>query len=376
MVMFDSNWSSAAPPPEPTLSQRARAGLEILGSIQVFTSTRVRDQAKGDFYADPDGERLNGLHPAKVNEPWPEFIARAREVADRSQAHRIEQFFQRYVAEEVWNRAIPAMEEHRERFERFFDPPAISAGGTVELDPHLELPEYFERSEVHLEPGGWDGYDLYGPAFAHGIGPKVFRHGGLAAVAAGEDIYQHRLDMIEALPKARYERIYDAGCGAFSLLKAAAEIHPEAELVGADLSPNQLRVGHQMAEKAGVKVHFKQRDVRDTREPDNSFDAVVMHAVMHEMPVEVSIATFKEMFRILKPGGDIMISDPPAFSACSLFNAVLMDWESDNRGEPFFTAALSQDWPEELRKIGFVNTETRIIGKHEHPYITLASKPL
>src|SRR3546814_10102868 len=65
------------------------------------------------------------------------------------------------------------------------------AVGSVELDPAIEAPAYHAQTEWHLEPGGWDGYDLYGPLFAFAVGPHVSRHGGYAAVGAGADITQH-----------------------------------------------------------------------------------------------------------------------------------------------------------------------------------------
>jgi ubiquinone/menaquinone biosynthesis C-methylase UbiE len=155
-----------------------------------------------------------------------------------------------------------------------------------------------------------------------------------------------------------------------------SEVHPEAELVGADLSARQLRMGHLAAERCGVAVMFKQRDVRDTGEPDESFDAVVIHSLMHEQPVELSRDVLTEMFRILKPGGDIVVSDPPPFRAVPLFRAVLLDWETKNREEPYFSQALSQDWADEMRAIGFIDTENRALGAGAFPYVAIGRKPV
>src|SRR3546814_6718480 len=87
---------------------------------------------------------------------------------------RLERFLQRHVAEENFNRGIPAVEERRAMFAGFIaaDREAV---GSLELDPAIEAPAYHAQTEWHLEPGGWDGYDLYGPLFAFAVGPHVFR---------------------------------------------------------------------------------------------------------------------------------------------------------------------------------------------------------
>ena len=358
------------------LSQHGRASMEFLGSAQVFSSGMLRDRAQSLFEADPEAARLAAEHAANGDDG--QMRARlnaARAIADAIPEFRLERFLQRWVAEEVFSTGIAAIEERRDRFEPFVNAPLQrSAGGTLELDPALEEPKYWQV-EWHLEPGGWDGYDLSGPLFAFAVGPLVFARGGFAAVATGENLRAQRDQVVSHFPRRDYRRIYEPGCGNANTSGALHKAFPEAELVASDMSAMLLRGGHRMAEAMGIPVHLKQRDVLDTREPDESFDAVLTYALHHEMPPKANAALFGEMFRIMKPGGDILISDVPPFRAVSLFQAIVLDWESTNRGEPFFSAVLASNIEDQLREAGFEQVEAFALSDNGYPWITRASKP-
>jgi SAM-dependent methyltransferase len=367
----------AAPPPALGLSQRGRAGLEILGSMQALTGGAFRARAKENFYAKPEGKALKDRW-AELREPKDvrRGVSEAVALAERDPIHRFERFVQRYVAEENFNRGIPAIEERRGHIAAI--PPAAPsrpAGGTLKLDPTLTPPKYYAATEWHLEPGGWDGYDLYGPMFGLGVLPYVFSKGGFAAVPVGSSSLKQRMDTLRQLPKARYERVFEPGCSGFGMLSLFHQLHPEAELHGCDLSAAMLKGGHRVAEQMGVEVHLTQADATKTGEPDNAYDAVIIYALNHELPPKENLALFKEMFRILKPGGDILIGDPPPFRAVDPFHAAILSWEDENRNEPFFSAACLSDWGEVLSRVGFVDVKAYPIGEDNYPWVTLGAKP-
>jgi ubiquinone/menaquinone biosynthesis C-methylase UbiE len=359
------------------LSQRGRSGLQFLGSLQTYSSSRVRAKAKADFERNPEGaEIISGRAKLTRNNSWKDKIARARKVAEKSIAYKHERFYQRYVAEENFVRAIPAIEERRSQAEAIVNKEFQECGGSLKLNKKVKIPEYYEGVEWHLEPGGWDSYDLAGPMFMAGIVPHVFSKGGYAAVEVGDDIKNQRVEVTKQLPKESYERIYEMGCGGTTTLLACHKNYPNAELFGSDLSAALLKGGHNAARAFGVPIHLKQKDSRYTEEPDNSVDAVIMYALLHEMPVSVGKDCIKEAYRILKPGGDILLNDPPPFSAVHPFQAVILDWDTENRGEPFFSETCATEWDNVLRNIGFVNVKAFGLGDKGYPWINLGSKPL
>lgn len=374
-MTFFTNAAPTGAQPAFGLTQNGRAGMQILGSIQKFSSTKMREAARVCFEESEAGQALTEEHRQGSAERAAvhDRVKRAKAVAYSDPMFRLERFMQRYVAEENFNRGIPAVEERRAMFAGFIAEDREPVG-SLELDPAIEAPAY-HGTEWHLEPGSWDGYDLYGPLFAFAVGPHVFRHGGYAAVGAGADITAQRVAAVRQLPRDDYARIYEPGCGGVSTFRAIATVHPQAELAGCDLSPLLLRNGHMLAERQGLKVELKQRDARATGEPDESVDAVMTYALHHEMPPKDNAALFREMFRIMKPGGDIVLSDPPPFRAVDIFQAVILEWDTDHREEPFFTASCLADWGDELAKAGFVDVEAYALSDDGYPWITRARKP-
>ena len=372
---------STSTPTSRHLQQRGRAGLQLLGAIQVYSSSMLMAQARSDFDGQPEAATLaqEFATPATPAD-WRQRLTRARDVAERSKAYRYNRFFQRWVAEEQYRRAIPAVERLRDLLTSTSSVPMQVAASTrpsrLILDPNLELPPWYAGVEWHLQVGGLDGFDLSAPLFTIGIGPHVFSRGGYAAVPVGKDIRAHRSQVIAQLRNRQPQRVYEMGCGGSMTLMAARQQFPDAELIGGDLSATLLRNGYALSQALGTGITFRQEDACSIGEPDASIDSVISFAVYHEMPTEIATRTLREVLRILKPGGQIVVSDPPPFRAVPPLQAALLDWETENRAEPYFTEAGIQDLPEMMRAVGFTEvTEHTLDPEHRYPWVTIATKP-
>ena len=354
------------------LDQRGRAGLQFLGSLQVFTSGELLDSVRQQFAAQPEAQQLDQdfQEPAELAQ-WRQRLDRARRVAERIPGYRFNRFYERYVAEENWVRALTAVERKRDQFAQAGR--ETPGAERLILNPDVPVPEYHQGVEWHLQPGGWEGYDLAGPMWWAGIMPYVYSRGGNAAVEVHDDVRTHRREVLSQFRHVP-RRAYDVGCGGAGTLGIMRALYPDAELVGGDLSARRLIDGHAISERMGWNITFRQEDCRHVAEPDNSYDAVISYALHHEMPRDVTRLILKEMHRILEPGGEIVINDIPPFRVVSPLQAVLLDWESTYRAEPYFTESRFLHLPETLAQLGFTAIEEYRLRPMGYPWITRAIK--
>jgi ubiquinone/menaquinone biosynthesis C-methylase UbiE len=106
-----------------------------------------------------------------------------------------------------------------------------------------------------------------------------------------------------------YGRSLEVGCGTgfFTLNLKLGEVLGDCHVT--DISPGMVEVARRNAEGLGFAVSGRPADAETLPYDDDSFDIVVGHAVIHHIP-DVALA-FKEMLRVLRPGGRVVICGEP-----------------------------------------------------------------
>jgi ubiquinone/menaquinone biosynthesis C-methylase UbiE len=116
---------------------------------------------------------------------------------------------------------------------------------------------------------------------------------------------QHRLifQTLEAeMPDWREKKILDVGCGTGAILKQLG--NPERN-VGIDLAPEAIS----FCRERGLN-NVRQGDIHALPFPDASFDAVICSSVLYHQWVSDVEGAIREMHRVLRPGGVLLINVP------------------------------------------------------------------
>lgn len=105
------------------------------------------------------------------------------------------------------------------------------------------------------------------------------------------------------------QRVLDLGCGTGTLAIMMKRSVPAALVTGLDADEQILAIAGTKAEQAGVNIRFDHGLASGLPYPDRSFDIVVSSFVIHHLTSADKVRAFKEMHRLLQPGGWFHILD-------------------------------------------------------------------
>ncbi len=111
------------------------------------------------------------------------------------------------------------------------------------------------------------------------------------------------------VPKA--ENLLDVGCGAgnYTVMMLSKVKNLNCTLV--DLSMPMLeKAMERVSQETSNKVEIKQGDIREVELQENHYDIILAGAVLHHLRDDQDWeTTFAKLYKLLKPGGCLMISD-------------------------------------------------------------------
>ncbi len=145
------------------------------------------------------------------------------------------------------------------------------------------------------------------------------------------------------------ETVLDLGSGGgLDCFLAARQVGPSGHVIGVDMTPEMLARARSNAERVSFQnVEFREGYLEALPVEDNSIDVIISNCVINLSPDKPQV--FREMMRVLKPGGRIAVSDMVTNHPLSQEAGKGKDWCGCTAG-----ALTDKTYNKDLSEAGFI----------------------
>lgn len=118
-----------------------------------------------------------------------------------------------------------------------------------------------------------------------------------------------RTKLIDILEPKDDESILEFGFGTGQNIILAQQRNRKTKFTGVDIDPKVKEIAQNKKNNHGVTLNLDLYDGKTFPYADNSFDKVFSSLVFHHLDRETKLSSLKEIHRVLKPNGQLIIGD-------------------------------------------------------------------
>jgi ubiquinone/menaquinone biosynthesis C-methylase UbiE len=161
-------------------------------------------------------------------------------------------------------------------------------------------------------------------------------------------------------------KLLDVACGTGRTLRLLRGAFPEMSLLGLDLSTAYLRKANQLlTQMPGALPQLVQANAEAMPYHNEVFQLISSVFLFHELPAQARQNVIQECFRVLQPGGAIVICDSIQLDDSPELTAMMENFTLQFH-EPYYSHYVRDDLEARLTKAGFVDiaTEVHFLSKY------------
>lgn len=314
--------STIAPPP-PSAEKTQPLSPALLNKLQ---------QRRAELLDEDWRDVERGVYPAETvfDHPWDELIAAYPLLC--------------WDNVQIWARA------NQQQYQEF----------SAEVRSHLDqsdYPQYYLRNFHHQT----DGYLSDQSADLYDFQVELLFNGGADAMrrrVIAPIVERVRSQRSQVAPSQI--RILDVACGTGRTLQFLRSALPDVSLLGVDLSPAYLRKANQRLGKMPAALpQLAQANAEALPYQDNTFAIVTSTFLFHELPGPIRQRVIEECYRVLQPGGLLVLCDSMQAADDPDFAPMLSNFPAMFH-EPFYAHYLTDDLGDRLHQAGFGTVETHL----------------
>ncbi len=210
--------------------------------------------------------------------------------------------------------------------------------------PDYYLQNFHHQTDGYLSDHSASLYDLQVEILFNGTADPMRRR-VLAPLLRGLKAFSER--------SAGQIRVLDVATGTGRTLRQIRGALPQAQLVGLDLSTAYLRQANKwLSQLPGELPQLVQGNGETMPFADGTFQGLSCVFLLHELPGEARQGVIAEAYRVLEPGGVVVLADSVQLADSPQFSAVMENFRRVFH-EPYYRDYISDDIEGRLRQAGF-----------------------